>query len=329
LRRPAFFLAGLAQVLLALTRPSQRLWIVFMMCRSTGRVPGSLTNRRSWSRPVLAVALAASALLVAACGSTSTTSVGPTPLKCELALQAASDAVSGGGGTRTVAIGAPPECSWRASAQVAWITGVTPAAGQGNGQLTFSVAANTGVARSGSLLIGEQAVTVNQEAGCSFTVNPAAHNNVPATAVSRVSTVTTGSGCTWSASSSVSWLTVTPGANAATINVAANTGPARTGTVTIAGRAVTVSQVTGCTYAISPASRSFGMPGGSQAISVTAQPGCQWTASVQAGVNWVSIASGASGTGNGSVTYTVAPAIGARRTATITIAGRTHTITQN
>lgn len=302
-----------------------------MMCQTTGRDPGLHSTPRPWRAIAFGLVTAVGATLVAACGSTSTTSVGPTPQKCELTLQAGADAVSGSGGTRTVTIGAPPECTWRASAQVAWITGVTPASGQGNGQLTFSVAANSGVARTGAVLIGEQSINVSQDAVCAFTVNPTAHSNLAASASSRTSTVATGAGCTWGSSTTTPWITVTAGSGTgsgnASFNVAANTGLARNGTVTIAGRAVTVSQVS-CTYAISPANRAFGIAGGSQAITVTA-PGCQWTATVQAGASWISIAPNTgSGTGNGTVTYTVTPTTG-RRTATITIGTQTHTVTQN
>ena len=43
---------------------------------------------------------------------------------------------------------------------------------------------------------------------------------------------------------------------------------------------------------------------------------------------WITIVDGASGTGNGIVTYTVALNTGATRTGTLTIAGRTATILQ-
>jgi hypothetical protein len=82
-----------------------------------------------------------------------------------------------------------------------------------------------------------------------------------------------------------------------------------------------------CSYSIAPPAHSIGPDGGPLTVSVTAPAGCAWTAA--SGAPWASVTSGATGTGNGSVVYTVA-ANGAAdaRTATLTIATQTHTLTQ-
>jgi hypothetical protein len=60
---------------------------------------------------------------------------------------------------------------------------------------------------------------------------------------------------------------------------------------------------------------------------VTAGTGCAWTASSNAA--WITITSGASGNGNGSVAFSVTQNTGKKdRTDTLTIAGRTFTIKQ-
>ncbi len=82
----------------------------------------------------------------------------------------------------------------------------------------------------------------------------------------------------------------------------------------------------GCTYAISPTSRSFSSAGGSGTISVSTQAGCSWTATESA--SWISITTGSSGSGSGTVSYQVDPNTGPARSASITVAGRTHTVTQ-
>ncbi|MBL8167193.1 MAG: putative Ig domain-containing protein [Acidobacteria bacterium] len=82
-----------------------------------------------------------------------------------------------------------------------------------------------------------------------------------------------------------------------------------------------------CTYAIAPGSQSFTAAGGSNSISVTAGSGCDWTAVSQA--PWISITSGASGTGNGSVSYSVAANPGLARNGTITVAGYSFSISQS
>jgi hypothetical protein len=81
-----------------------------------------------------------------------------------------------------------------------------------------------------------------------------------------------------------------------------------------------------CTYSISPTSASVGASGGGGTVSVTTQAGCSWTASSNA--SWITITSGASGSGNGTVAYSVAANTGAARTGTLTIAGQTFTVNQ-
>jgi len=82
-----------------------------------------------------------------------------------------------------------------------------------------------------------------------------------------------------------------------------------------------------CTYAISPTLRTFPDTGGSGTIWVSTQSGCPWTASEASA--WVSISSGASGTGPGTVTYQVSPNTGAARSTIVTAAGRIHTVNQS
>jgi uncharacterized repeat protein (TIGR01451 family) len=81
-----------------------------------------------------------------------------------------------------------------------------------------------------------------------------------------------------------------------------------------------------CAYTLSSETGTFSAAGGTQSIQVsTNDPFCAWTATSSA--PWVTITSGASGTGNGTVKITVA-AGGETRTATLTIGGRTFTVSQ-
>lgn len=82
-----------------------------------------------------------------------------------------------------------------------------------------------------------------------------------------------------------------------------------------------------CSYCISPLSYSFSHESGSQSIAVTTPLGCAWTA--VSNDAWIIINSGASGTGNGAVNYSVAAnATGNRRSGTITVAGETFAVVQ-
>ena len=83
---------------------------------------------------------------------------------------------------------------------------------------------------------------------------------------------------------------------------------------------------------VSPASQAFFSPGNSGSVTVTknlsATAPCDWNAVSNS--SFITIDSGASGNGNGSVNFTVAQnTTGAARVGTLTVAGRTVTITQD
>ena len=151
-------------------------------------------------------------------------------------------------------------------------------------------------------------------------------------------TVTAGSGCAWTATSNSSFLTITSGSSGSGngtvgFSVAANSSTAlRTGTLTIAGQTFTVTQAgTSCTYAISPANRSFSWGGGTGSVSVTTGAICQWNAASNDGfLSIIGSPAGINGAhGNGSLGYSVGSNFsGSPRTGTLTIAGQTHTVTQ-
>ena len=111
--------------------------------------------------------------------------------------------------------------------------------------------------------------------------------------------------------------------------VAANTSTsARTGTLTIAGVTATVTQAGVCNYTVAPTTQSVLAAGGSHSAAVTTTSGCGWTG-VSNDTTWISVTSGSSGTGPGTVAYTVAANTSTSpRTGTLTIAGVTATVTQ-
>ena len=139
-------------------------------------------------------------------------------------------------------------------------------------------------------------------------------------------------GCSWSAQSGMPWISITGGATGSgpgvvALQVAATDGPARTGTVTVAGRAVTVTQSPGCSYDLAADTLDFGAAGGPGGVAVSAPAGCSWSA--QSGVPWISITDGATGSGPGVVALQVAATDGPVRTGTVTVAGSTVTVTQS
>jgi len=142
-------------------------------------------------------------------------------------------------------------------------------------------------------------------------------------------------GCDWTAVSNDAWITVTSGQSGsgngeALLTVAPNgqSEASRIGTVSIAGRTVTITQA-GCSYALSPTSRSVLVGGIQNAVaSVNTQAVCGWTAVSNA--SWITVASGQSRTGTGQVVFSVAAndQSTSTRIGTLTIAGRTLTVTQ-
>jgi fibronectin type 3 domain-containing protein len=82
-----------------------------------------------------------------------------------------------------------------------------------------------------------------------------------------------------------------------------------------------------CTYTLSSSNVSFGASAGIGNVSVTAPSGCTWSASEAA--SWITLTSGASGTGSGTVAYTVAAnTTTSSRMTVLSIAGKIFTVTQ-
>jgi hypothetical protein len=82
-----------------------------------------------------------------------------------------------------------------------------------------------------------------------------------------------------------------------------------------------------CNYTIYPQSAVFGAEGGAGSIDVTADYGCAWTASSDA--DWIAVASGDSGSGDGTVQYEAEPNAGAARTGAVTVQNRTLVVKQS
>lgn len=87
----------------------------------------------------------------------------------------------------------------------------------------------------------EKVVAVESDV-CTSSISP---TNASPAAGGASGSVTVASSCPWTATSNAtSWITITTGVGGKTVSytVAANTGTARTGTITIAGKTFTVSQ---------------------------------------------------------------------------------------
>ncbi len=151
----------------------------------------------------------------------------------------------GGAGTTTVTASAG-DCAWTATSPATWVT--APAPGTGSGPAAFMVASNTGPGpRNATLKIAGKPFRVIQ-AGCAYAIQPTTATFTAAGGAGEVDVTCTGGGCAWTAKTTASWITITSGAAGAgdgtlTYTVAPRTsGKSRKGTITIAGKKVTITQ---------------------------------------------------------------------------------------
>ena len=159
---------------------------------------------------------------------------------------------AGGGGSLDVT--APATCNWTASSDAAWVMITAGSSGSGNGVVSFTVQANSSaLARSTTLNVAGQAVTVTQDgvaADCAYVIEPM-FETVAAAGGTRSVSVDTRDGCSWEATSNVSWIAITSSANGSgdgtvTYSVAPNTSTTkRKGKLRIAGQTLTVKQKRG------------------------------------------------------------------------------------
>jgi hypothetical protein len=225
---------------------------------------------------------------------------------CVASISPESSSIASTGGSGTVAVTTAAGCEWKATSSASWITISGNAGGTGSGSVQFAVAPTTGPARNGTLTAAGRTFAIGQRSGCTFSIGLDALS-VAAAGGSGTVPVTAIAGCEWTAATSASWITIASGSSgngngAVQLTVAPTNGPARSATVTIAGRAFAVSQSSGCSVSISPASHNFPWAGGSVSFAVSTAPGCTWTAA--SAVPWVRITAGESGAGPGAATFT-------------------------
>jgi hypothetical protein len=260
------------------------------------------------------------------------------PQTCNYTLSSTSQSSTAEGGASSVNVNqASGTCGWTAQADATWIT-LSNSSGSGTAALGYSVAANTSTdSRTGRITVnwtgGSSQLTVTQAAAappppttCTYTINPVAVT-APAAGLSAQSTVTvTGSDCSWSARSNQGWIRITSG-NSGTgtgtiaYTVDAHTGAERFGRIIVTHTAGTTdigfTQNAPCPVSLNPTSQSVGSAGGSFTTVFTTASGCAWTAASNA--SWLTISSATSGTGDATISYSVAANSGAARTGQITV----------
>jgi hypothetical protein len=174
-----------------------------------------------------------------------------------------------------------------------------------------------------------------QWSACTYTLNATSVTLAAKGGSKNVRVKVKGANCPWTAVSNDPFIIITSGSSGAgngkvNYTVLGNTNTtALTGTMTIAGLTVTVKQALGgCKFSLSPKKAKLKAAGGSATVKVKPNLNdCAWTA--VSNDSFITITDGASGTGKGSVTYTMpANTNTTALTGSITIAGETFTITQ-
>jgi uncharacterized repeat protein (TIGR03803 family) len=172
---------------------------------------------------------------------------------------------------------------------------------------------------------------------CGIVLAPGGVDFSSAGGTGSVTVTTSTTNCVWTATSNSGFITITSGNNgtgSGTVRyiVAADTDSnsfGRAGTMTIAGQTFTVAQASlGCSFTLGPTNASFNAAGGSGNVTVSVSgSNCAWTATSNSG--FITITSGSSSGGNGTVTYAVAANTNSSPlTGTMNIAGQTFTVTQ-
>ena len=249
---------------------------------------------------------------------------------CAVEVEPASQSAPATGGTRTITVQAAGGCAWTASSQVPWIVVTAGTSGTGSGQVQFSVAANTGPARTGSLTVGPQSVLLSQPSGCSFSVTPGSVD-LSGTAQTGTVSVSTAAGCRWTAATQAAWITLplTSGLGPAQISfsVPANNGPRRSAVLGIEGNPVAVAQSSLCTWTVFPVPYyDMAAAGGRGFIYVSVDGPCTWSASTA--TSWITLEAGTSGTGTGVIQFVTTPNAGPERQGIVTIAGIDYRVVQ-
>jgi hypothetical protein len=210
-------------------------------------------------------------------------------------------------------------CAWQAQSDAPWLTITSGASGSGDGTISYTVAANPGLTpRVGRITATRDELLTVTQLGivCQFTVTSSTPGAPSHGASGTIQVVPNAAACPWTAtvSPAAPWITLTPssgtGQGSVTFTVAANPDPVvRTGVVTVAGQEIAISQAPAlCFFTLTPSTTAIPAAGGTATIAVvpTSQL-CSWGATLSAATpSWITITSGGSGTGNGTIALSFA-----------------------
>jgi len=271
------------------------------------------------------------------------------PAGCNFKAAATAQQFDAAGGAAAVNVAAGGECAWTATSVVDWLT-LSTGGGKGNGSLSFTVAANSNAApRIGALFVAGQTLTIEQsgrDGTCApqplaagrlvnGVLNSGDCQALVGTATETVDRYTFAGAAGEriflqadyvNATSSFSTPTLTLLAPGGATLARANRRIPASGvffTLPVAGMytlrvsgsgsyTLILTRATGtCNYAVAAGQRQFEAGAATGGLDVTTGSGCDWQSVSLA--NWITITTGASGAGNGNVTFALAANTDARR----------------
>ena len=148
-------------------------------------------------------------------------------------------------GRHSFSIAAAAGCAWTARTDAVWAE-ILPTQGQGNATPMLQVTENASVSGRGlTVTINSQQLRISQSGTCTYSVSPTSLDEGAGGGGART-TLNTGLGCPWTATSSESWLRVLSASGTGTasieLDLAENRGGVRTAFLTVAGIRVQVTQ---------------------------------------------------------------------------------------
>jgi hypothetical protein len=164
----------------------------------------------------------------------------------------------------TFNVTAPSECTWTAASNASWLLVTSGGSGSGSGAVSYTAMRNAETtARAAAITVADKTFTLRQSGDaslCQYSVGPVEFSPcMPASSVTA--TLTTQTGCGWTVTPNVPWLSVPSGSSgngsgAITISFSENYDAPREGIAMVrwptptAGQNLRIAQA-GCLYAVS------------------------------------------------------------------------------
>ena len=180
-----------------------------------------------------------------------TFTVNQAGISCSYSLNpTSSNLSSNASSSNSFSVNTTSGCNWNSNSNDSWITITSGSSGTGTGTISFSVTGNgSSSSRQGTITAAGKTYTVYQDGiSCSYTLNPSSSSLPSSASIGVLFHVYTSAGCSWSAASNDSWITINTGLSGTGngniyFSVSANGGTvSRQGTITAAGKTYTVNQ---------------------------------------------------------------------------------------